>query len=104
MASPALLKQLVQAWETNPKKGLIAPGHQGQMGHPFILNTSMFERLPQVALNGGIRSLNIEYPDLFHCFEQSDPQVLLNLNSPSDYQQAFHEPPSFLPNSPYFMP
>jgi CTP:molybdopterin cytidylyltransferase MocA len=103
MATPELLMQLIQTWESNPEQGIIAPGYRGKMGHPFILGKSLFERLPQVALNGGIRALSTQYPNTFKCVEQSDPQVLLNLNSPSDYREAFNEPPSFLPNAPYFM-
>ena len=102
-ASPMLIKQLLNVSEQNAQTGILAPQYKDQTGHPILLHHCFFHHLNEVGAAGGIRALRHRKPKYFNSLEHDSPDVLYNINSPSDYHAVFQQAPIFLPLSPYFV-
>ncbi len=71
--------------------GTIFPQYRGSPGHPLVLTSASAERVLELkgapTLEAVLASIGAT------ALETDDPGVVLNLNSPDDYERAFGRPP-----------
>tara|TARA_R110002072_G_scaffold102235_1_gene224962 strand:- start:1372 stop:2031 length:660 start_codon:yes stop_codon:yes gene_type:complete len=84
-----VLTELVAALTSAPKAQAAVPCHEGRRGHPLLIGADALPRFmdldPEASARDLVRAL-AEEGRLAHV-EVSDPSVLMNCNTPSDYRR-----------------
>ena len=84
----AIIEQLIAAHQTSNKL-ITLPVYQGQRGHPPVFSGRLLPELRAVnEETQGLREVMRRYADSIQEVTIDDPIVLLNLNTPEDYQEA----------------
>jgi molybdenum cofactor cytidylyltransferase len=86
--SPSLLTTLFV--EHRKAKALISrPTYEGKHGHPIIFNTRLLAELLDIDDESqGLRDVVHRHEEVIHDVQVSTTEVLLDLNSPEEYQAA----------------
>jgi molybdenum cofactor cytidylyltransferase len=87
--SPQIVRQLIQARQSNPSHAIVIPTFQGKRGHPALIGWRFVEQIRQLPPDEGInsflrRSELVELP-------VGDSDVLLDLDTPEDYETIKRE-------------
>jgi molybdenum cofactor cytidylyltransferase len=87
--SPQIVRQLIQARQSNPTHAIVIPTFRGKRGHPALIGWRFVEQIRQLPPDEGInsflrRSPLVELP-------VGDSDVLLDLDTPEDYETLKRE-------------
>ena len=80
------LKNMLLAWKGSPKN-VIRPSFQGRRGHPVLLGRDWIEIVRVLPLSSNMRELLCQRIENVIDLPVSDPGILTNVDTPSDYQQ-----------------
>lgn len=82
--SPALLADMIRAYAASGR-GMVAPVHAGQRGHPLLFSTKYCDEILTEHDSVGLRGLLQAHPaDIFE-LEVVTPGVLADMDQPEDY-------------------
>ena len=65
---------------------LVIPTYEGQRGHPSFFRKSLFGELADPTLDGGARTVVHKYLDTALLVEVPDPGILLDIDTPAEYE------------------
>ena len=83
---PAAVTRRLLAEHTS---GITVPSHGGRQGHPVVLDGALLPELREVnEATKGLRAVLARHAADVHEVPFDSPAVLLDLNTPEDYQQA----------------
>ncbi len=91
---PALttdLLQLLVARYRATRALIVAPFYRGRRGNPVLFDRALFPELLAVRGDRGGRQLLARYPERVEQVEVDDPAVLVDIDSPEDYQGLLGE-------------
>jgi molybdenum cofactor cytidylyltransferase len=86
---PALTTDLIQLLATRYRAtgaSIIAPFYRGQRGNPVLFDRALFPELLNVEGDRGGRMLIARYQEQVEGVDVDDPAVLMDLDSPEDYE------------------
>jgi len=83
----AALQCLIDAWDARPD-GILYPGWNGRRGHPPLIACRFAPVLLAESPSGGLRTLLARYADATRDIECPDPGVLIDLDTPEEYDRA----------------
>ncbi len=75
------------------EKGITLPIHNGIKGRPVILDKKYFTELETLVGDYGARQVIDRHPDDVLEIEVDDEGVLIDIDTPTDYQRYFKKPP-----------
>ncbi len=87
------LTALLEALKTDPK-AIIKPIFDGRGGHPILLSSFWRNELLALPPSASLRTLLAAHADKLVKLSVADPAVLLNVNTPSDYNNLLKLYPS----------
>jgi molybdenum cofactor cytidylyltransferase len=70
---------------------VVLPRHRGRRGHPALVGSDLIEAIGQIPPGEGLRHLWRAHPEVLREVEVEDRGVLLDLNTPDDYEAALRE-------------
>jgi molybdenum cofactor cytidylyltransferase len=80
------VEQLLAEYQRAPA-AVINPSFQGQPGHPVLFARDVVAELLQPVLPNGARTVIAQHAREARTFEVADEGVLIDIDTPSDYQQ-----------------
>jgi len=83
----ATLNAIIDATAEHPNHAIM-PCFQGRGGHPVLIPASLVETVLGYDGPGGLRQFWIDHPQVCRRIPVDDPTVVLDLDTPSDYQSA----------------
>lgn len=86
MVNPDTVKKLQNAFFST-EYGIIYPAYQGMRGHPPIISSRFISKVTVWEGTGGMRTLLQQYEQDALEIEVEDPGVLLDMDTPEDYQE-----------------
>jgi molybdenum cofactor cytidylyltransferase len=66
---------------------IVLPAHEGEAGHPVLLDRSLFDELRTAELPEGVRSLIAAHAAEVRTVPVDDPGVLADVDTPADYRR-----------------
>jgi molybdenum cofactor cytidylyltransferase len=86
---PAVLPEtLVTLAKEAGRDRVVLPTHHGRRGHPALVGSGLIDAIARIPAGEGLRHLWHADPQLVHEVAVEDPGVLLDLNTPEDYDAA----------------
>lgn len=77
-------------WKSKNPEGVTVPSYFGKKGHPVLLASPVIRRINQsLKKHKTLRDILTEFPEKEVPVE--DPEILVNINTPEDYQMYFPE-------------
>jgi molybdenum cofactor cytidylyltransferase len=91
-----VLRSLIEAYaSTTPPPPIIALSVGGRRANPVLFDSAMFAELIKLAGDAGARTIFSRFP--VHLIPFDDPDLVLDVDSPEDYQRLMElEPPTTL--------
>lgn len=87
-ASPETVETLRRAYEAASQDiWAIVPEFSGQHGHPFIAGRELIEAFLRAPASAAARDIEHQHQAHIQYVPVSDPNVVLNINTPDEYQQ-----------------
>lgn len=83
--SATTIRKLVQAFRQNHSP-IVIPTHQGQRGHPVLINRSLFDNLLSLRADEGANQVTRKHQEATQFVEVDDPGILLDVDSPDAYR------------------
>jgi molybdenum cofactor cytidylyltransferase len=80
----ALLQSLVARYRAT-RAPIVAPVYRGRRGNPVLFDCALFAELLAVRGDRGGRALVARYQDRMEQIEVDDPAVIMDVDSPQDY-------------------
>jgi molybdenum cofactor cytidylyltransferase len=86
---PAVLPEtLVTLAREDGRDRVVLPTHRGRRGHPALVGCGLIDAIARIPPGEGLRDLWHADPHLVREVAVEDPGVLLDLNTPEDYDAA----------------
>lgn len=82
--------------EDDPPTPILITTYSGQRGNPVLFDRALFQPLAMLEGDAGARSIFTQYP--VHLIPFDDPDLLLDVDSPKDYQRLMKKPPPIFPS------
>ena len=87
--APAGIRRTIDALAAEPGARIAVPRYRGRNGHPPAFDAALLPALRRVGeRRQGLRAIRRSQRGATIFIEVDDPAVLLNLNSPADYERA----------------
>jgi molybdenum cofactor cytidylyltransferase len=86
--------------EENPAEPILAPAFNGKRSNPVLLTRAVFSSLARLEGDTGARMLFSQYPVRLVPFD--DPDLLLDVDLPEDYQRLMEKPAPRYPEKSKF--
>ncbi|MGH9365238.1 MAG: nucleotidyltransferase family protein [Thermoanaerobaculia bacterium] len=67
---------------------VVLPVYRGRRGHPALIGSELLPEIARIAANQGLRQLWRARPEVLQEVTVEDPGVLLDLDTPEDYEKA----------------
>ncbi len=90
LVSPSTLRQLITEWHDHPAS-IVLPVAQHRRGHPTIFPWSFAEQVRQLSPDVGVNHLLRGDDTPLLEIPVDDPTILLDLDTPEDYQRAIQK-------------
>ena len=75
------------AGQADPGRAVL-PVFRGRRGHPALIGKDLLPEIARIAANRGLRELWRARPEVLRELDVEDPGVLLDLDTPEDYEEA----------------
>lgn len=82
---------LLMAWQASQPPILI-PTYQGHRGHPTLFSSDLAREIPRIPKDSGLNWLVRQYSKSIQEVPVSDPGVIVDLDTPEDYQRLLNSP------------
>ena len=82
--------------ESDPPMPILLPASSGRRGNPVLFDRAMLYELTRLEGDAGARLIFSKYPVRMMAFD--DPNLLLDIDVPEDYQKLMELPPPVLPS------
>ena len=89
----ATLTRLIAEWDAR-RCGIIYPRYKGRRGHPPLIAGTYLPEILGEAPAGGLRELLARHAEDARNIEVADPGILVDLDTPDDYQESLRGDPS----------
>jgi CTP:molybdopterin cytidylyltransferase MocA len=89
----ATLIRLIAAWDARPG-GIRYPCHEGKRGHPPLIAGAYIPEILRETPSSGLRELLARHAEDARDIEVADPGILVDLDTPDDYQESLRGDPS----------
>ena len=86
LLSQAIVVDLMHTFWKSHKK-IIIPVYNGQRGHPVIFSAELFNELRNAPTDIGARAVVRAHPDDICEVQVNEIGVVINIDTPQDYQQ-----------------
>jgi len=83
----ATLARLISEWDARPG-GILCPCHEGRRGHPPLVSGTYIPEIVAETPPGGLRTLLARHAQDAHDIEVADSGVLMDLDTPDEYQES----------------
>jgi molybdenum cofactor cytidylyltransferase len=93
LVHPATLTRLIAAWDPQPG-GTCYPCYQGRRGHPPLIAAAYIPEILAEVPPGSLRELLARHAQDACDIEVTDPGILVDLDTPDDYQESLRKDPS----------
>ena len=91
--SAGIIENLREAFENAPiEKWSVIPAYGGKHGHPIFIGREMIEVFLRAPATGTARDLEHENREHIEYVPVNDPLVVINVNTPEDYQALLSLP------------
>lgn len=88
-ATAEIIRKLLDHLQRRPDAQIAVPRHNGRNGHPLVFRATLLPELRQVSERAqGLKAIRHRHATATTFLETDDPTVLLDLNTPADYQRA----------------
>ncbi len=67
---------------------VVLPTHRGHRGHPALVGSGLIDAIARIPTGEGLRHLWHAHPEILREVPVEDPGVLLDLDTPEDYESA----------------
>lgn len=92
----SVVQELMRTYrEDEPPSPILITTSAGERGNPVLFDRALFQPLTRLEGDAGARSIFAQYP--LHLIPFDDPDLLLDVDSPEDYQKLMEKQPPFLP-------
>lgn len=92
----SVVQELMRTYrEDEPPSPILITTSAGKRGNPVLFERALFQPLTRLKGDAGARSIFAQYP--IHLIPFDDPDLLLDVDSPEDYQILMEKQPPFLP-------
>jgi len=85
LVHPGSVRLVIDRYKSEPAT-IVYPCFQGRRGHPPLLTPRLRETLLKAQPHGGLQSLLLDYDDQAVEVETGDPGVVMDMDTPEDYQ------------------
>ncbi len=85
LVGPALLDQLIDAFEADPSALAVVPRYEGRRGNPALLAAGLFDELRGLAGDVGARDVLERHAERVRWLDLADPAILLDADTPEAY-------------------
>jgi len=86
LVRPDTVQRILATFAGRGKPGIIYPVYRGRRGHPTLIAAKYMEQILRGTQPGGLRGLLSRYEDEAMEVEVNDEAVLLDMDTPEDYQ------------------
>ena len=87
-SSVATVQAVIAAWREKAAS-IVVPRFEGRNGHPALFDGALLGELREVQESTlGLKAVRSAYADATHFIDCDDPWIVLNLNTPHEYEQA----------------
>lgn len=86
LIAPATYQRLTDHYQGHPE-AIIQPCCNGRKGHPVLMPSKL---LREIAIYPTLRDLLTAHAPLLHLIEVGDPGILVDMDTPEDYQRIVH--------------
>jgi molybdenum cofactor cytidylyltransferase len=93
LVQSATLVRLIAEWDARHGR-IIYPRHKKRRGHPPLIAGTYLPEILGEAPAGGLRELLARHARDAHDTEVTDPGILVDLDTPDDYQESLRGDPS----------
>ena len=93
LVQPATLTRLIAAWDAQPG-GTLYPCYQGRRGHPPLIAVDYIPEILLTTPSAVLRELLARHAEDARDIEVADPGILVDLDTPDDYQESLRGDPS----------
>ncbi len=87
------LIRMIAEWDREPA-GILYPRHEGQRGHPPLIDRAYVPEILGEAPPGGLRTLLARHAEDARDIDVVDPGILVDLDTPEEYRSSLRENPS----------
>lgn len=84
----SVVRALRESWEQNPGKSIFVPTHEGRRGHPVLFGWEHAGRICALPADQGLNTYIRREANALLEVPVSSPFVLLDIDTPQDYQKA----------------
>jgi molybdenum cofactor cytidylyltransferase len=93
LVQPATLVRLIAEWDARPG-GIVYPCHEGKRGHPPLIAADYIPEILLATPSAVLRELLARHAEDARDIEVADPGILVDLDTPDDYQESLRGDPS----------
>jgi molybdenum cofactor cytidylyltransferase len=93
LVQPATFTRLIATWDARPG-GIVYPCHEGKRGHPPLIAGGYLPEILRETPAGSLRELLGRHAEDARDIEVADPGILMDLDTPDDYQESLARDPS----------
>ncbi|MEH7388471.1 nucleotidyltransferase family protein, partial [Bacillus sp. JJ1521] len=85
-----VLRKIAETYERNYEKGIriVRPRYKGEVGHPVLFDTSVFNELTKIEGEQGARQIIKSNPDIVSVVDFMMKEWNLDIDRPEDYEHA----------------
>lgn len=83
------VKALITSFQA-AEAAVYRPCYGGRHGHPPLISTSLSKAISEFDGEGGLRALLMQYKEISQDIYCNDPGILLDVDTPEDYEAALH--------------
>lgn len=84
---PAVTNLVIETYQEE-LVGIVIPVHEHRRGHPLLVDLKYRKQIEQLDLEEGLRSLRHHFPNDVMEVEVTEPGILVDIDTPSDYKNA----------------
>lgn len=90
----SVINRMIDAWYRDGDALIQIPFYQKKRGNPVIVDRALFKPLSQLTGDTGARALFSRYENRIQKIHLDDPGILLDVDTPEDYDRLISMPPS----------
>jgi molybdenum cofactor cytidylyltransferase len=90
MIKVEVVNKLLSGWREK-EKGIHVASYHSRGGHPVVIHRSFYDEILNEFENEGLRGLMKKHSEQVSKIEMSDERVLMDMDSPADYEAALKQ-------------
>ena len=86
--TPAIVRQLKEVLDQHQQILVVKPVHEGKRGHPVLCRWELANAMLNAAPGTGLNHVLAQYREATVTLDVATPRVLMDMDTPEDYDQA----------------